>query len=149
MDWLAPKLTPASQPFDIRLLGETLVKEGSLPGGRPQPAMNAPWNIRVTRDGIYRISLRRWPREADTPLTAGMPAYRCVDGSFPEGKALPIAKARVRVAGFDATTSVSATDKEAVFVARLKVGKTQLQTWFYDAKGRELCGAFYAEVLRK
>jgi hypothetical protein len=44
---------------------------------------------------------------------------------------------------------VSATDKEAVFETRLKTGKTQLQTWFYDAQGRELCGAFYVEVLRK
>ncbi|MBI5685499.1 MAG: arylsulfatase [Verrucomicrobia bacterium] len=149
MDWVAPKLTPASQPFDIRLLGETLVKEGSLPGGRPQPAMNAPWNIRVTRDGVYRISLRRWPHEAKAPLTAAVPAYKCVDGSFPEGKALPIGKARVRLGGFDATTPVGATDKEAVFEARLKAGKTQLQTWFYDAQGRELCGAFYVEVLRK
>jgi hypothetical protein len=72
-----------------------------------------------------------------------------VDGSFPEGRALPIAKARLRVGGFDATVRVSATDKEAVFETRLKTGKTQLQTWFYDAQGRELCGAFYVEVLRK
>ncbi|MBI5397169.1 MAG: arylsulfatase [Verrucomicrobia bacterium] len=149
MDWLAPKLTPCSQPFDVRLMGETVVKEGSLPGGRPQPVMNAPWNIRVTRDGVYRISLRRWPREADAALAGSVPAYKGVDGSFPEGKALPIAKARLRIGGFDATAPVSATDKEAVFETRLKAGKAQLQSWFHDAQGRELCGAFYVEVFRK
>jgi len=149
MDWLAPRLTPAAQTVDIRLLGEMLVKEGSLPGGRPQPVMNGPWNIRVTRDGVYRISLRRWPREADAPLAGSVPAYKCVDGSFPEGKALAIVKARLRVGDFDATVPVSAADKEAVFETRLKTGKTQLQTWFYDAQGRELCGAFYVELLRK
>jgi arylsulfatase A-like enzyme len=149
MDWLAPQLTPCSQPFDVRLAGETLVKEGSLPGGRPQPVMNGPWNLRVTRDGVYRISLWRWPREADARLAGSVPAYKGVDGSFPAGKALPIAKARLRIGGFDATTPVSALDKEAVFETRLKTGKTQLQTWFYDAQGRELCGAFYVEVLRK
>jgi hypothetical protein len=149
MDWFASSLTPASQPFDVRLVGETVVKEGSLPGGRPQPVMNAPWNIRVTLDGVYRISLRRWPREADASLSGSVPAYTCVDGSFPAGKALPIAKARLRVGSFDATTPVSASDKEAVFETRLKAGKTQLQTWFYDVQGRELCGAFYVSVTRR
>jgi arylsulfatase A-like enzyme len=149
MDWLAPQLTPAAQPYDIRLLGETVVKEGSLPGGRPQPIMHGAWNIRVTRDGVYRIGLRRWPREADAPLAAGVPAYQGVDGSYPEGKALPIARARLRVGDFDATMPVSPTDKEAVFEARLKAGRTELQGWFHDAQGRELCGAFYVEVLRQ
>lgn len=149
MDWFAPSLTPASQPFDVRLMGETVVKEGSLPGGRPQPVMNGPWNIRVTQGGAYRISLRRWPREAGAPLTSSLPAYQGVDGSYPEGKALPIAKARLQVAGFDATAPVTGTDQEAVFETTLKEGQTQLQTWFYDAQGRELCGAFYVEVLRR
>ena len=104
MDWLAPKLTPASQPFDIRLLGRTEVKEGSLPGGRPQPVLNGPWNLQVERAGLYQISLRRWPREADTPITAGLPPYRGVDGTFPAGVALPVATARVKIGDFDATS---------------------------------------------
>lgn len=29
------------------------------------------------------------------------------------------------------------------------VGKTRLQTWFYDQTGNELCGAFYVRVYRK
>lgn len=149
MDWLAPRLTPCAQPFDIRLMGETLVKEGSLPGGRPQPVLNGPWNVRIVRDGVYRIGLRRWPREADAPLTAGVPAFRGVDGSYPAGKAIPIAKARLRLGGFDATLPVGAADKEVVFQAKLTEGVSQLQTWFFDSQGRELCGAFYVEVLRE
>jgi hypothetical protein len=31
----------------------------------------------------------------------------------------------------------------------LTAGKTRLQTWFYDANGKELCGAFYVTVERK
>ncbi|MBM3859522.1 MAG: hypothetical protein FJ395_07730 [Verrucomicrobia bacterium] len=149
IDWLAPKLTPASQPFDIRLLGQTLVKEGSLPGGRPQPVMNGFWNVRVVRDGMYRISLRRWPREADAPLAGSVSAYKGVDGSFPEGKALPIASARLCVGRFDGRVPVRSADTEAVFETRLRAGKTRLQTWFYDAQGRELCGAFYVTVERR
>ena len=38
-----------------------------------------PWNVRVERAGEYEISVRRWPPEVDTALTAenGMAAARC------------------------------------------------------------------------
>jgi arylsulfatase A-like enzyme len=148
LDWLAPKLVPAAQTVDIRLLGVPVV-EGSLPLGRPIPVLNGPWNVEVARDGLYGISLRRWPKEADAPLTAGLPAYRGVDGVFPEGKALPIAKARLKVGEVDVSQPVAEGDKAASFTVRLQTGKTQLQTWFYDARGEELCGAFYVEVRRR
>jgi len=149
MDWYAPKIVPAAQPFDIRLMGETVVKEGSLPLGRPQPQMNGPWNVEVARQGLYEIRLRRWPEEADAPIAAGLPPYQGVDGVFPAGKALPIAKARLKIADVDLFKPVAAADKAMAFEARLPAGKTQLQTWFYDTTGKDLCGAFYVEVLRK
>jgi arylsulfatase B len=149
MDWYAPKLVPCAQPFDIRLVGRTEVKEGSLPLGRPTPVMNGPWNVEVAQDGEYEIRLYRWPREADAPLVAGLPAYQGVDGSFPAGIALPIAKARVKIGNTDLSKPVDARAKAVTFEATLRRGKGQLQTWFYDAQGSELCGAFYVEVLRK
>lgn len=39
-------------------------------------------------------------------------------------------------------------DKAATFTVELTAGKTHLMTWFYDADGRELCGAFYVDVRR-
>jgi len=149
MDWLASKLTPASQPFDIRLLGRTEVKEGSLPGGRPQPVLNGPWNLHVERTGQYQISLRRWPREADTPITAGLPPYQGVDGAFPAGVALPIVAARLKIGDFDVRKPLNPGDKAVTFDVRLPAGPAQLQTWFYDSSDREICGAFYVDVLRK
>jgi hypothetical protein len=149
LDWLAPKLVIAAQPFDVRLLGQVPVVEGSLPLGRPMPLLNAPWNVLIERDGDYEISLRRWPKEADAAITAGLPPYEGVDGSFPEGKALPAVKARLRIAGVDVSKAVAEGDKAATFTVQLRAGKTRLETWFYDAKGKELCGAFYVEVLRK
>jgi hypothetical protein len=68
---------------------------------------------------------------------------------FPAGTALPIAKARMKIGAIDLSKPVAATDKAACFQVRLSVGSTQLQTWFFDAQGKELCGAFYVEVLRK
>ena len=147
LDWLAPKLVIAAQPFDVRQMGVAVV-EGSLPGGRPMPLLNGPWNVEIARDGRYEIALRRWPKEADTPLGAGLPPYRGVDGTYPAGKAVPIAKARLKVAGVDVSKPVVAGEKAAVFTVQLPAGKTLLKTWFLDADGKELCGAFYVEVRR-
>ncbi|MCX7825938.1 MAG: arylsulfatase [Verrucomicrobiae bacterium] len=149
VDWFSPKLTAAAQTIDIRLLGEMTGPEGALPMGRPPPALNGPWHIHIERDGIYEIALRRWPKEADAAITAGLPAFKAADGEFPAGKALPVAKARVKVADADVSKPVAPKDKAATFVLPLRSGRTQLQTWFYDADGKELCGAFYVDVRRR
>jgi arylsulfatase A-like enzyme len=148
LDWLAPTLIIAAQTVDVRQLGQVPVVEGSLPGGRPMPMLNAPWNVFVEQDGRYEISLRRWPKEADTAVTAPLPPYEGVDGTFPEGKALPAVKARLKVGRVDVSKPVHADDKAATFTVQLPAGKTHLKTWFYDADGKELCGAFYVDVRR-
>jgi arylsulfatase len=110
---------------------------------------NGPWNIQVARSGTYKIELRRWPREANAPIAGGLPPQKHTDGEFPEGVALPIAKARLKVANYDDTRTVALTDAAEVFDVKLKSGRTQLQTWFYDADGKEICGAYYVYVHRK
>ena len=41
------------------------------------------------------------------------------------------------------------TSAEAVtFSTKLPAGRTQLQTWFLDGEGREICGAYYVIVRR-
>jgi arylsulfatase len=112
-------------------------------------AKNAPWNVLVEKEGEYEISLRRWPREAEAAITAGFPVYKGAVGTLPEGKALAIAKARLKIADLDLSRAVGKDDKAATFTVKLKAGKTSLQTWFYDADGKELCGAYYTEVRRK
>jgi hypothetical protein len=116
---------------------------------RPGENKNAPWTVTVTRAGRYEFALRRWPKEADAPISAGVPEARLTDGVFPAGKALPIAKARLKIGDFDQTRPVGASDKAVVFTAPLKAAAgLKLQTWFYDAQGKELCGAYYAYVRR-
>lgn len=111
---------------------------------------NGPWNLQVEKDGAYEIALRRWPKEADAAITAGVPAFKGVDGGMPAGVALPIAKARLKIAGLDETKIVGSTDKEIVFRVPLKAGtKLQMQSWFSDAAGKELCGAYFAYVRRE
>lgn len=110
---------------------------------------NGAWNVIVDRAGQYEIELRRWAREADAPLAAGLPPRQHADGTFPAGTALPITQARVRIADFDQAHSVSRDTKQVTFTARLPAGRTQLQTWFLDAEGNELCGAYYVYLQRK
>ncbi|MFH1918572.1 MAG: hypothetical protein ABIP48_01615 [Planctomycetota bacterium] len=70
-------------------------------------------------------------------------------GNFPEGKALPVAEARLKIGPVDLFRPVAPHAHAATFTTPLPAGKTHLQTWFYDAQDNELCGAFYVEVLRK
>jgi arylsulfatase len=111
---------------------------------------NGPWHLLAEKDGTYEIELRRWPREADAPIRAGVPAFKAVDGGLPPGKALPVVRARLRVGDVDESRPVGPTDKGITFTVPLKAGtKTRMQTWFYDAEGKQLCGAYFAYVRRR
>lgn len=110
---------------------------------------NGAWNVVVDHAGAYEIELRRWARETDAALVAGLPPSQHADGEFPAGVALPIATARLKIAGFDQSRPVAASDKAVVFNMNLKAGRARLETWFYDAAGREICGAYYVYVNRK
>ncbi len=108
---------------------------------------NGPWHVRVERDGTYEVALRRWPREADAPIAGGVPEFKAVDGILPAGKALPVAKVRLAIGGFDQTRPVGPGDKEVAFTLPLRAGtRTTMQSWLLDVSGRELAGAYFAYV---
>ncbi len=102
---------------------------------------NGPWHVLVEREGEYRVALRRWPSEADTAITAGLPMFVGTLDRYPPGKALPIVEARLKVSDVDQSKDVTKEDKAATFTVHLPAGKTTLQTWFYDRSGKPLCGA--------
>jgi arylsulfatase len=111
---------------------------------------NGPWHLLVEKDGTYEIELRRWPKEADAAIAAGVPAFKPVDGGLPPGKPLPISKARLKIAETDESKAVDPKDTGVTFTVTLKAGiQTTLQTWFYAADGLELCGAYFAYIRRK
>jgi arylsulfatase len=110
---------------------------------------SGPWHLLVERDGTYQIELRRWPKEADASIAAGVPAFKAVQGGLPPGKALPIVKVRLRIGAVDQSKPVAPEAKGISFTVNLKAGtRTSMQTWFYDADGKELCGAYFAYVRR-
>jgi hypothetical protein len=109
---------------------------------------NGAWTLFVERDGDYEISLRRWPIEADAPISAAMPAFRGVDGVFGAGEALPVARAELKIGDVRQAKTVAGEDKSVTFKLRLTQGQTDLQTWFRDAAGQEIAGAYYVYVRR-
>jgi hypothetical protein len=117
---------------------------------RPGQKQNGAWHVQVEQSGTYEIALRRWPRESDLALTAAAPEFKNGNRVSPAGVALPIAQARLKIGDNDESKTVAANDKEAVFNVTLKAGtKLQMQSWFYDASGNELCGSYYAYVRRQ
>jgi arylsulfatase A-like enzyme len=111
------------------------------------------WAVKVLAAGNYTISLRRWPAEADKPISAGLPAGANVPGGTRayrahEGVALPIAKAVLRIDGKDVQTRpVTASDTQVSFTAKLGAGSHRLAPYFVTENGEEI-GAFFVTVSR-
>jgi arylsulfatase A-like enzyme len=100
---------------------------------------NSFWAVEVALDGEYEIALRRWPEQVNTPITAAVP----------EGQAIPITKARLKIADADQTQPVLENATAVKFKVRLKAGKTRLQTWFIDQDDEsKSLGAYYVYVKR-
>jgi arylsulfatase A-like enzyme len=115
---------------------------------------NGYWLIDVAEEGEYDIELRRWPKEADGPISGTLP-----DGT---GKALPINQAMLYVSGHNhmsigekraygfegLTKQVQKKDKGVVFTMHLKKGSTALHTWF-RGKDHTMLSAYYVYITRK
>lgn len=118
------------------------------------------WRLHAVSAGNYQISLRRWPAEADAAITAGLPLQELTD-PYPEdlpdrrlwydtpqvGVALPIVSAKVRLGEKLQTAVVGRDDKVVSFVFSLpSAGDVELETWFFDIHGEEICSAPYVEI---
>lgn len=111
--------------------------------------VNGPWHLQVEEAGEYEVTLSRWPLEAELPIVAPAPEHAGPDGTYAAGVAVAAVRARLRVADFDETKPVGASDKSVTFDVRLPAGRTQLQTWLIEADDRSPCGAYYVRVRRK
>jgi arylsulfatase B len=109
------------------------------------------WAVKVVRAGTYEISLRRWPVEANQPISASLPAAPDVPGASQAyrarlGVAVPAVAAVLRVDGqMLGSKPVAAGDTQVTFTTTLTAGSHQLAPVFTLADGGEL-GAYYAVV---
>lgn len=137
-----PIMLTACEWLDVFIDQQAQVRRADLKNGW--------WEIDVTRAGPYEVELRRWPREADVPIRDGVPAAETTDGSFIEGMALPIARARIRI-GTRAGQSkpVGPNTRSVKFTVGLKPGRTRLYTWFDDERHQPVVGAYYLYLKKK
>lgn len=106
------------------------------------------WHVDVARAGRYSLTLRRWPEESNLGIAAAAPVMQGVDGSFPEGKALPVASAWLRAGRTEETQTVLPDATAQTFEMVLEEGATTIQSWWYDEQGNELAGAYYLTAER-
>ncbi len=109
---------------------------------------NGTWHVIVDQPGTYDFELRRWPREASLPLTAGCPAEQVTDGRYPRGVPLDIKSAAIAIQQRNETQAVAADAQSVTFQLDLHQGPTELVTTFFDSSGVQLCGAYYVYVRR-
>jgi arylsulfatase A-like enzyme len=110
---------------------------------------NGSWGLFVEQPGEYEITLRRWPKESGKTIRAALPLFKATDGTYPAGKGLPVAQAKISIGKIESQKPVNDMDQEIVFRVQLEQGEAELRTWFFDDAGQELCGAYYVYVRRK
>ena len=101
------------------------------------------WHVIVERAGTYELTLSRWAPEAQTPLADPL------TGPMGKGRAVPIAKARLKIGTADVTKPAPHGAKSVSFTVDLKAGKAVLETWFQNKAAKSLCSAYYTKVERK
>ena len=101
------------------------------------------WHVQAARAGTYSLTLRRWPEESGLAVAAEAPPLVGVDGGWPAGKAIPAASAWLRAGDSEATLPVPDGAAEVTFRLPLDAGPAQIRSWWIDAQGRQLAGAYY------
>ncbi|MDQ3621616.1 MAG: hypothetical protein M3463_03885 [Verrucomicrobiota bacterium] len=163
-DWIQEALPPWSQRHIRSAEGFGPARGRAAKGRsaraeetRAAPAKSAHqghWAVKVVTPGTYEISLRRWPMEADRPITAALPPGADVPGATKafrahEGVAIPAITAALRLDGRELETKpVNASDTEVRFTVALTVGSHQLAPAFITADGHEV-GAYYAVITKQ
>lgn len=161
-NWRGRPVIGSPGPSEVDLCSEAWYPtEGNCPWNQSGVANGVAafgrWPVRIARAGRYLIEVRRWPAETDAPI-AGIPADTAaidaqLDGRGVQGrlyggapKALPIAKARLRIGATEQEAEVSPHDREKVFSATLAEGPTDIEATLLDPDGKPLCGAYYVRV---
>ena len=84
------------------------------------------WHVEVARDGLYSLTLRRWPEESGLGIAAPAPVMQGVDGILPEGAALPVSSAWLRVGSEEQTLPVPEGATHVTFRMALARGAAQI-----------------------
>lgn len=110
--------------------------------------------IDVEKAGRYRISLRRWPREADARIHGIVPDLQLHPSTHAMKKfpinALKVTKAQLMIGDVSETKNVRPSDKEVVFEVDLPEGEQRIQTRFTMENGERTAAYFtYIEPMEE
>ncbi len=105
--------------------------------------INGSWPVEVMEDGLYEIELRRWPRELNRPINAGL--NQPVNAGRAPGKRIHPEKAHLKIAGIERTRTIDPDRKAITFRLKLPEGQTDLQARFLDDDGSSRA-AYYVYV---
>lgn len=133
-----PMLITACEWLDVFVDQQVQIRRGVRKNGI--------WHIQVDQPGKYEFELRRWPREANCALVDSMDAMEVTDGKFIKGVSLPIHSAEIKVGNLYGKKKIGDRDKCITFSFKLEKGGNSIQTWFYDNKNIEICGAYYVYI---
>lgn len=120
-------------------------------------AFKGDWFIRAARPGTYRFEVRRWPREADAPLSGIPEINKSIDAWDAKGgkkdliygshktqfKKLPVATVRLRVGETVLEKSVDEDAKAIVFEMPVPAASTCVMGEFLDASGKFITSSYY------
>lgn len=115
--------TPAGLPWH-----QTMILKG--------PHVRGYWAIETRKAGTYRIRCYRWPEESGMKLT----------DAPNDGKAWPIAKARLKIGEIERTIDLLPGDTYAEFEIGLETGPARFQADFLDSVGQELGTAYFVAI---
>lgn len=109
------------------------------------------WRIRADRPGRYRITLRRWPAEANLPIAANSPAGQPVPGEMAfrttPGRGFPATRARINILDQTRELGVPANAPAVTFELPLEAREGTLRATFIDPDGKAL-DAYFVEIQR-
>jgi arylsulfatase A-like enzyme len=115
-------------------------------------AMQLKWLLEAAEKGRYRLEVRRWPREADAAMTAGLPPAGDPDLEYIgrtgwktdiPGVALEIEEVELKLSGRKTLRKrVTPVAKRIVFEVDLDDGEVDLEAWFV-LKGGKRIGAYF------
>lgn len=99
-------------------------------------------HLRVARREEYELKLHRRSEESGFSFADACPETEVTDCRLIEGRALPIASARVFIQGRRKRVEVGEAAKSAESTPPLNEGPALLHTWFDAATGRPLCSTY-------
>jgi arylsulfatase A-like enzyme/lysophospholipase L1-like esterase len=160
-DWvrtLGRPIVGTAAQRELNLCSEDWVSDG-CPWNQSAVAQGAKkfgaWRVRVQAAGVYRLEVRRWPREIDSQMAGVPPAKGTAPDAWLQGKpvtgllygaqpkALPVAQVSVKIGGQTLHRPVQPEDRAAVFEVTLTAGEQTIEARLLDASGADLAGAYF------